>query len=268
MASVLISGDTSGAITIAAPAVSGTNTLTLPVATDTLVGKATTDTLTNKTLTSPVIATIVNTGTLTLPTSTDTLVGKATTDTLTNKTLTSPVLSGSVAGTYTLAGTPTMGASLITSGTAVASTSGTSIDFTGIPSWVKRVTLMFAGVRTTGTVPITIQIGTSGGLQASGYVGCNGYVGGGAASTQMSSNIQLFIDAAHYAFSGFFGFQLLNASTNLWVVSGIYGVSPSSDYIRFAGGHVTLSAVITQLRISTTTGSPTFNAGSINILYE
>ena len=55
MASVLISGDTSGAITIAAPAVSGTNTLTLPVATDTLVGKATTDTLTNKTLTSPVL---------------------------------------------------------------------------------------------------------------------------------------------------------------------------------------------------------------------
>jgi len=68
-------------------------TLTLPDATDTLVGKTTTDTLTNKTLTSPVIATIVNSGTLTLPTSTDTLVGKATTDTFTNKTLTSPVIT-------------------------------------------------------------------------------------------------------------------------------------------------------------------------------
>jgi hypothetical protein len=57
MASVVISGDTSGAITISAPAVAGTNTLTLPVATDTLVGKATTDTLTNKTLTSPTLTT-------------------------------------------------------------------------------------------------------------------------------------------------------------------------------------------------------------------
>ena len=57
MSSVVVSGDTSGAITIAAPAISGTNTLTLPAVTDTLVGKATTDTLTNKTLTSPVLTT-------------------------------------------------------------------------------------------------------------------------------------------------------------------------------------------------------------------
>ena len=199
----------------------------------------------------------------------------------TSPTLTTPVLSGSVTGTYTLAGTPTitsptitgasistMASSVITSGTAVATTSGTSIDFTGIPSWVKRVSLMFAGVRNTGTVPMTIQLGTSGGLQASGYVGANGYVGGGAATTQMSSNVQLFSDTAAYAFSGFFDFQLLNASTNLWVVSGIYGVSPASSYIRYAGGYVTLSGVITQLRMSTTTGTPTFDAGSANILYE
>jgi hypothetical protein len=52
-----------------------------------------TQTLTNKTLTSPVVSTITNTGTVTLPTATDTLVGRATTDTLTNKTLTTPVMT-------------------------------------------------------------------------------------------------------------------------------------------------------------------------------
>ena len=68
MASVVISGDTSGAVTITAPAVAGTPTLTLPTTTDTLVGKATTDTLTNKTLTSPTIATPTMTGQATIPT--------------------------------------------------------------------------------------------------------------------------------------------------------------------------------------------------------
>jgi hypothetical protein len=91
--------------TLSAPVASqaGNITLTLPTATDTMVGRATTDTLTNKTLTAPVISTITNTGTLTLPTSTDTLVGKATTDTLTNKALTAPVIS-----TITNSGTLTM----------------------------------------------------------------------------------------------------------------------------------------------------------------
>ena len=103
MSAVVFSGDTSGQISVEAPSVAGSNTLTLPTATDTLVGKATTDTLTNKTLTAPVIATIVNTGTLTLPTSTDTLVGRATTDVLTNKTLILPVIASiSNTGTLTL----------------------------------------------------------------------------------------------------------------------------------------------------------------------
>lgn len=82
---VKIAGVTSGTTTLAVAA-AATGTLTLPSATDTIVGKATTDTLTNKTLTAPIISSIINSGTLTLPTSTDTLIGRATTDTLTNKT--------------------------------------------------------------------------------------------------------------------------------------------------------------------------------------
>jgi len=94
--SAIFAGSTSGTTTLLATATAGTTTLTLPAATDTLVGRATTDTLTNKTLTSPIISSIVNTGTLTLPTSTDTLVGRATTDTLTNKTLSAAALTGTL----------------------------------------------------------------------------------------------------------------------------------------------------------------------------
>jgi hypothetical protein len=152
-------------------------------------------------------------------------------------------------------------------GTAVASTSGTSIDFTSIPSWVKRVTLMFAGVSTNSTVPITMRLGTSGGFVSSGYVGVQGYVGGGPASTDMSTGFELYNDAAGSNYSGSITFSLLNSSSNIWVASGIVG-SPSPAYIRYLGGTVTLSGVLTQIRITTTTGTPTFDAGSINILYE
>lgn len=106
---VQFSGSSTGTTTVQAGA-TASGTLTLPAATDTLVGKATTDTLTNKTLTAPVISTISNSGTITIPTGTDTLVGRATTDTLTNKTLTAPVISTiSNSGTITIpTGTDTL----------------------------------------------------------------------------------------------------------------------------------------------------------------
>ena len=66
--------------------------------------------------------------------------------------------------------TGTVGNLQLISGTAVASTSGTSIDFTGIPSWVKRVTVMFSGVSTNGASLPQIQIG-AGSVQTSGYAG-------------------------------------------------------------------------------------------------
>jgi hypothetical protein len=194
------------------------------------------------------------TATITLPSTTDTLVGKATTDTLTNKTLTSPTISG----------TPVMGASLITSGTEVASTSGTSIDFTGIPSWVKRITVMFNGVSTNGTSNIQIQLGDSGGIETSGYAGCAVTLPSTFAT--YSAGFQLMgSNAAARIYQGQTIISLMGS--NIWTEFGILGRSDSTD-VTYGAGSKTLSDTLTQIRITTVNGTDTFDAGSINLLWE
>ena len=205
------------------------------------------------TLESPAVS---GTTTLTLPTTTDTLVGKTTTDTLTNKTLTSPVI----------AGTPT-GVGVLTSGTSVASTSGTSIDFTSIPSWVKRITVMFNGVSTNGTSNLLFQLGDSGGVENTGYLGSCTQLVSGVGSTGSTAGFILANDLAANTHNGSIFISLQDSSTNTWVASGVFGQSNRAATI-LVGGSKALSATLDRIRITTVNGTDTFDAGSINILYE
>lgn len=183
-------------------------------------------------------------------------VGTTDSQTLTNKTLTSPTLNSP-----TIAGTPVVNGSLVVSGTAQASTTGTSIDFTSIPSWVKRITVMFNGVSTNGTNPVQIQLGTSGGFVTTGYTSTYSY-----STTSGSSTTGLLVGgtAANDTRSGIATITTLGS--NVWVHSSV--IKPGTTNVFSAGGDVTLSGVLTQIRITTVGGTDTFDAGSINILYE
>jgi len=192
MSSVIISGDTSGAITVSAPLVAGTNTLTLQAATATNA---------------------VN----------------------------------------TLA-------------TAVASTSGTSINFTSLPNWIKRITVTFSGMSGNGTSAPVVRLGDAGGIEATGYLG----------STQISTTAYALSTGFEFAASlqsaarlyhGAMYITLQNSSTNTWAATSVIGLSDAAA-VPIMAGSKSLSDTLTQLTITFVNGTDAFDAGSVNILYE
>lgn len=194
MASLVLSGDTSGSITLAAPAVAGSTTQTLVNVTDTLA----------------------------------------------------PVVSG----------------------TAVASTSGTSINFTGIPSWVKRITVMFSGVSTSGTSALIIQLG-AGSIDATSYLGASMRVNNTSIATaNLNTGFLVVGSGGNGATSILHGVATINLiGSNIWTYQSVVGHSDAVQ-AAYCGGSKTLSSTLDRVRITTVNGTDTFDAGTINILYE
>lgn len=191
MSSVIISGDTSGAVTVSAPAVAGTNTLTLQAATATNA---------------------------------------------VNKLETA-----------------------ITASTA-------TIDITGIPSWAKRISILFSGVSLSGTSQFLFQLGTSGGFVSTGYTGAGARYGSASlAAANFTTGAAYANITTGIVFSGSTVFT--NTSSNLWVWSGQLGSANATEMFGTTNGGISLGGALTQLRITTVGGTNTYS-GTINILYE
>jgi hypothetical protein len=190
MASLVLTGDTSGQVTVSAPAVAGTNTLTLLAATATN--------------------------------------------------------------------------SVNTLATAVASTSGTSIDFTSLPSWIKKITVMFQGVSTNGSSNLQCQIG-AGSVTSSGYLSSAAYISGGTAAAFTTGFGIANAIGSGTILHGSFTISLLGS--NAWAASGTMASSNAANVWSMAGS-ITLGGTLDRVRITTVNGTDTFDAGTINILYE
>jgi len=149
--------------------------------------------------------------------------------------------------------------------TAVPSTSGTSIDFTSIPSWVKRVTVMFNGVSTSGTSAIQIQFGDAGGVENTGYDSQVFNYNSGSITSSTTGFISSQNSTAAGAQKGLI--TITSMGSNIWISSGNI-LNSSSSPISVNAGIKTLSDTLTQVRITTVNGTDTFDAGSINIMYE
>lgn len=156
---------------------------------------------------------------------------------------------------------------VLTRATAISTTSGTSHDFTGIPSSVKRITIIMSGVSTNGNSTLLFRIGDSSGVSATGYT--SNTWGAAAPSSNMAINTQVtgfgfgYLDSASAAWDGVL--TLVNITGNTWVISG---VSTSAVYSGVTAGSKTLSGVLTSIRLTTFGGTNTFDAGTVNIMYE
>jgi hypothetical protein len=144
--------------------------------------------------------------------------------------------------------------------------SGTAVDFTDIPSWVKRITVMFNGVSTNGTSGILVRLGTSIGFVTSGYssnaIDVSVNDAGNLASTAGMA-IRTFSAAVGYTGT----MSLQTQGSNVWIGGGTIART-TQNANQILAGIVTLSDTLTQLRITTVNGTDTFDDGTINISYE
>jgi hypothetical protein len=196
MASLVLAGDTSGSITVSAPAVAGSTTQTLVNVTGTLA----------------------------------------------------PVVSG----------------------TAITLTNQTAPEFTGIPSWVKRITLTFSSVSTNGTAPPLIQIG-SGTYATSGYLGANSIIAAASVATVVfTTGFGIGVNTGNWSaatvVNGAITLSLHNGNT--WACSGSVGTSTGTGiYLTSGSSGTAISGALDRVRLFSD-GTQQFDAGTINILYE
>ncbi len=153
-------------------------------------------------------------------------------------------------------------------GTEQATGSGNDIDFTNIPSWVKRITVQLVGVSTNGTDALLLQIGDSGGIEETGYVGVGGSLTT-AGQSVTSSTAGFFINSAAAAnvLQGNLVLTLEEVATNTWTAHGLFAETNSSA-IKQTAGRKPLSGTLDRVRLTTTSGTDAFDAGGMNILYE
>lgn len=174
-----------------------------------------------------------------------------------------PTTAGNVL--FTTNGTSWSSTQKIVQGTAVASTSGTSIDFTGIPSWVKRITILTNGISVSGSSNLQIQIG-SGSVTTTGYASQASYP---TSNTGVITSGFVLFNRGSSAYTLSSATQIFSIGSNIWVSVGLAAyTNVTSVGWQSAGNSPALSGALDRVRLTTVNGTDTFTAGSVNILYE
>jgi hypothetical protein len=178
--------------------------------------------------------------------------GAITGATISSPTIANPTISGATITSSTISG------GSLTLATAQNTTSGTSIDFTGIPSWVKRITVMFNGVSASSTTDLFVQIGTSSGIENTGYLAVSD-------ASAFTTAFGIRTQNASFAVKG--AMVITTLGSNVWVMTTNTYIDTGTG-VRNGSGSKTLGGTLDRVRITTSNGTDTFDAGSVNIMYE
>ncbi len=147
---------------------------------------------------------------------------------------------------------------------SLTTASGSAVLLSGIPSWANRINLFFYRLSTDGTSPVIVRLGTSGGVEATGYEGS--YAGSGSASGTLSTGFQpggnnAASDSRHM------NMVISRISGNIWSAFCVHAVSGSAIVYQMSGSK-SLSGALDRIQITTVNGTPTFDTGSISISWE
>jgi hypothetical protein len=150
-------------------------------------------------------------------------------------------------------------------GTEQAASNNTEFDFNDIPAWVKRITIMIAGLSGSGTSIFRLRLGTASGIETSDYASRVVIFSSGTTSTA-GFDLAQFAPAATNTYEGTIILNLMNATTNTWAAT--WQFSRQDGAVGMGVGSKPLGGALDRVRITTVNGTDTFDAGSVNIMYE
>jgi hypothetical protein len=155
----------------------------------------------------------------------------------------------------------------LTRSTAVTTTSGTSVSFTSLPSWVKRISIHLSGVSLSGTDHLLVRLSTGSSFPTSGYTSTAQSIQGGTASANYNSTAGCIIPSAAAANAVTGTLMFTNITGYEWVGTGIFMPDNDTTFGYFTCGKITLAGTLDGIRLLPT-GANTFDAGNVNITYQ
>ena len=154
----------------------------------------------------------------------------------------------------------------LTQATAVPFNSTASITFTGIPSWVKKISVLFDRVTLSSTSSYLIRLGTSSGFETTGYKSQTTIMNSALATLNSTVGFIVWNSVATVQTSGMI--TIANVSGNNWIASGATSWLDNTNSNVVSAGSKSLGAVLDRVQILSSNGADTFTGGTLNIMYE